>query len=336
MKVLFLLLGNSTVASSRVRGYWVAEELEALGIHCRITSGFNLLSLLKCACLIPFYDCLVLQKRYSKWDYYLLKIAVMLRKKTIVDLDDKYSSKDNEITLKNLARLMKSAYGVTVGSKALMGFVKPYQANSHLLPTSVKLDNYQPVADKPSDTSIVLGWIGNGRHYHEDLINSLKEPLQQVALENDITLKLVGVCGQQDLYDVFDSIPGLKTCFIDALDWADESEIQKAIADFDVGLYPLRDNDFNRYKCGFKALEYMALGIPVISSRVGANIDIISDGVDGILIDDKTTWRMAISALVQDRERRLLMGAAGRAKVMNNYNVKNHALTLSEIIQATN
>ena len=231
---------------------------------------------------------------------------------------------------------MKSAYGVTVGSKALMGFVKPYQANSHLLPTSVKLDNYQPVADKPSDTSIVLGWIGNGRHYHEDLINSLKEPLQQVALENDITLKLVGVCGQQDLYDVFDSIPGLKTCFIDALDWADESEIQKAIADFDVGLYPLRDNDFNRYKCGFKALEYMALGIPVISSRVGANIDIISDGVDGILIDDKTTWRMAISALVQDRERRLLMGAAGRAKVMNNYNVKNHALTLSEIIQATN
>lgn len=333
MKVLFLMLGSPSVASARVRGYWVIEELEALGIRCTPLTGFSFLSLLKCACLIPFFDCLILQKRYGRWDYYLLKLATLLGKKTVIDLDDKYSYSDNQITLNNLVRTMRSATAVTVGSRALLEFANTYQSRSYLLPTSVKLENYQPV-DQKKNSAVVLGWIGNGRAYHIDLIKTLASPLAKAAARYEVTLKLIGACQQRDLYEVFGAIPGLNVQFVDSLRWFDQGEVLRAISDFDIGLYPLTDNDFNRYKCGFKALEYMAMGIPVISSPVGANTYIISDGIDGFLVDDHESWTKSLLTLIEDKELRQSMGDAGRRKVEQKYDVRFHARALANILRA--
>ena len=181
---------------------------------------------------------------------------------------------------------------------------------------------------------MVLGWIGNGRHYHADLVNLLKLPLENATAKHEVTFKLVGACGQQDLYNAFGAIPNLMIEFIDSLDWSDQGEILQAISGFDVGLYPLTDNDFNRYKCGFKALEYMAMGIPVVSSPVGANTEIIDDGVNGFLVDDSASWTNAILALINNRDLRISMGKAGRKKVEQEYDVKNHARLLARLLGA--
>ena len=335
-KILFALLGSPGVASSRVRGYWVIEELNKLGIETTVTEGSSKLSLLKSLALLPSHNCLVLQKRYSRWDYYLLKTASLLGMNTVIDIDDKYSKTDNPKTLKNFTRVLQTASAATLGSKELLDFALQYQSNSHLLPTSVKLANYRPLVRAAERDRVTLGWIGNGRHYHLDLIKTLKNPLANVARDYNITLKLVGVCGQKDLHEEFASIPGLETQFIDSLDWSDESQVFQAMSDFDIGLYPLSDSDFNKFKCGFKALEYMAMAIPVIASPVGSNCYIIDDGVNGFLADREQTWTSAISALVQDQAKRQSMGAAGRKKVESSFNVKEQARLLLKVLDEAN
>jgi len=151
---------------------------------------------------------------------------------------------------------------------------------------------------KQWSSPVCLGWIGNGAHYCRDLIEILKEPLKEIALQHKVRLKLVGVCKQKDLYQEFSNIPGLETTFIDGIDWADPSEVRKAMLDFDIGLYPVLAHDFNLYKCGFKALEYMALGIPVVISPVGANSYVVNKGADGYHANGKKEWVNSLSSLI--------------------------------------
>jgi glycosyltransferase involved in cell wall biosynthesis len=332
LKIVFFLLGSRNKASSRVRGFWVAEELESLGMNCTIVYGEDLGSFFRCLKKLPFADILFIQKRYSRWDYYLVRLAGFLGKKIIFDIDDAYSKTKNDITLHNIIRIMKKASAVTVGSLNLLEFAKQYQANSYLLPTSVKLKNYSLSAEQNYSSKVCLGWIGNGAHYYMDLIKILKEPLVKIASQHKVRFKLVGACGQKELYQAFFNIPGLSITFIDALNWADASEVRKAIQDFDIGLYPVQANDFNSFKCGFKALEYMALGMPVVASPVGANSYIVTNGIDGFLANGKEEWVEALSILISDQMKRKQMGIAGRQKVETQYNISKFVQDLTTIM----
>ncbi|MDO9263421.1 MAG: glycosyltransferase family 4 protein [Desulfosalsimonadaceae bacterium] len=253
-------------------------------------------------------------------------------KRTVFDIDDAYSNVNSPKTLFNIQRIMQKASAVTVGSRSLLEFATQYQVNSHFLPTSIKLENYDLPAPSKQGTEICLGWIGNGAHYYKDLIKILKEPLTEIASRHNIRLKLVGTCGQKELYQAFSNIPGLKTTFIDGVDWGDSSEVRKAMMDFDIGLYPVEANDFNLYKCGFKALEYMALGIPVVASPVGANRYIVTHGSDGYHAEEKETWIDALTALISDAAARKKMGQAGRHKVETQYSIRESAGKLREIM----
>lgn len=321
LKILFFLLGSRNKASSRVRGFWVAEELENIGMSCKIIYGEDRGSYYRCLKKILWCDVLFIQKRYSRWDYYLIRVAEFLGKKTIFDMDDAYSKTKNAITLYNIQRIMKKVSAITVGSLNLLEFVKQYQVNSYLLPTSIKLENYELPKEVDNGPEVCLGWIGNGAHYYMDLIKILKEPLMKIASQYKIRFEIVGACGQKELYQEFSNIPDLKTTFIDELEWQDPSEVRKAMLDFDIGLYPVRANDFNSFKCGFKALEYMALGIPVVASPVGANSDIVTNGIEGFHANGKDAWVEALSLLISDQTTRGKMGRAGRCKVEAQYNI---------------
>jgi len=229
---------------------------------------------------------------------------------------------------------MKNASAVTVGSNNLLEFAKQYQENTYYIPTSIKLENYQLPERKHESAPVCLGWIGNGAHYCRDLIEILKEPLKEIAAQHKIRLKLVGVCKQKVLYQEFANIPGLETIFIDSIDWADPAEVRKAMLDFDIGLYPVHANDFNLYKCGFKALEYMALGIPVVASPVGANSYVVNQDVDGYHANGKKEWVDSLSSLITNQSARKNMGQAGRLKVERQYNISESAKKMARIMAA--
>jgi glycosyltransferase involved in cell wall biosynthesis len=310
MEVLFCLLGSENKASSRVRGFWIAEELEHFGLHCNLRYKHGKLNLLLFALEVLRNDVVIFQKTYSRYHRWLMLFANVIGKRTFLDLDDAPSKARSRETLRNVESMMRMADGVFVGNKNLLEYAKEHQPKSYLIPSSVNLRYYAVAQRKEKGGRVCLGWIGNGAFYKDDLIKILAAPLRKLAERYQLRFKIVGALSVRELYDAFGAIPGLEIDFVDNIDWSNPRAVLEAVRDFDIGLYPLIDNDFNIYKCGFKALEYMATGIPVVSSPVGINADIIRAGEDGLLATSCEEWVNALSELISDAEKRRKMGEA--------------------------
>ena len=317
--VLFLLSGSELKASSRVRGYWVATELQKRGFSCVMQCGQGPLGCIQALAAAWRCKYVIFQKRYSRWDVLLQRVLTALGRKTILDLDDAPSRINHPVTLQHVSQMMRRCSAVTVGCQNLADMVAEQGVSATLIPSCVNLDFYAVPNRAESPERIHLGWIGNGGHYAEDLVQILSEPLRRLAERLPLKLTLVGVGGHQALREHFGAIAGLETRFIDALDWAAPSAVSDVIAEFDLGLYPRLDNEFNHYKCGFKAIEYMATGCPVVASPVGAVSDIVKDGVTGALAVGEDAWIAAIERLAGDSRLRSQWGQEGRKRVESEF-----------------
>ena len=102
--------------------------------------------------------------------------------------------------------------------------------------------------------------------------------------------------------------------------WRPETEVED-LARIDIGVMPLPDGPYERGKCAFKLLQYMALGRPGVASPVGANVEVVTDGVDGLLPATDDAWEAALTKLVQDPALRRDMGIRARATVEAGYSL---------------
>ena len=125
------------------------------------------------------------------------------------------------------------------------------------------------------------------------------------------------------MYDAFGAIKNLEIDFIDHLNWDKDNAISLALSDVDIGVYPLINNDFNSFKCGFKALEYMAMKIPVISSPITVNKGIVLDNVNRFLVSSSQEWIDALDDLITNEEKRNSFGINGFNKIASEYSIKS-------------
>src|SRR5207302_11438733 len=95
---------------------------------------------------------------------------------------------------------------------------------------------------------------------------------------------------------------------------------------------PLPDDPPERGKCGYKLIQYMACGRPVIASPVGANREIVEHGVNGFLADTPGEWINALQSLRRDPALRTRMGHAGRKKVERVYSLQVTAPRLADLL----
>ena len=121
---------------------------------------------------------------------------------------------------------------------------------------------------------------------------------------------------------------------MDSLPWAEATESED-IARLDIGIMPLVDAPFERGKCGYKLIQYMACGLPVVASPVGVNRQIVEHGVNGFLADTPEAWATALRTLCHDPALRARMGAAGRRKVEQQYCLHVTARTWPVVRDAT-
>lgn len=186
------------------------------------------------------------------------------------------------------------------------------------LPTVVDLNRYQ-VVPKPQGAPFTIGWIGSPAT--AKYIRLIQPALSEVCRDGKACVVLVG-SGPVELADVPVAV----------LPWSEDSEVA-SIQGFDVGIMPLPDEPWERGKCGYKLIQYMACGRPVIASPVGVNQQIVEHGVNGFLASGTTDWVKALNELRDNVTLREAMGRAGRSKVEKQYCVQVTAPRLVEIVR---
>ncbi len=115
--------------------------------------------------------------------------------------------------------------------------------------------------------------------------------------------------------------------------WSEATEVADVLA-FDVGIMPLTDEPWERGKCGYKLIQYMACSRPVIASPVGANRQIVDHAVNGFLAGTNQEWRSAFDTLSSAPDLRTRLGQAGRQKVEAHYCTRVTAPRLAAILKS--
>ncbi len=250
----------------------------------------------------------------------LLRLA---KKPIIVDYDDaifhQYDQHKNPLIRrllgKKLIPLLQASDIAFCGNAYLENYVKQYCKRTEIIPTTVDVETYFPLASSPTEKP-VLGWIGSPSTWSycvplADLFTFFVETEQASML-------VVGAGKKQHPFT--------------SRDWVEEREVAD-IQSMDIGIMPLNDDPWARGKCGYKLIQYMACGLPVIASPVGVNAEMVEHGVNGFLATTEAEWRSAIETVLADADLRKRMGQAGRAKVEKHYSTQHTASQVVKRIQ---
>ncbi len=180
-----------------------------------------------------------------------------------------------------------------------------------VIPSVVDTDHYVPAPPRGPSEELVIGWMGTASNF-PSLRLALPSLVRAVEGLPRARLRIVSN-GELPEYVGHPRVEQWR--------WNEAGEL-RALQSFDVGLMPLDDSELTRGKCGFKMIQYMAVGVPVLSSAVGANVDIFEGSRAGLLVRPGDDWGARLLELVDSRERFRELGLAGRAHAVANYSVR--------------
>jgi glycosyltransferase involved in cell wall biosynthesis len=264
-----------------------------------------------------FYDVVVLQRDLTPLPFACLeKIICFLHKKVIFDFDDaiwlNYEKPlQAQLGGKNkIPTILKRVSAVVAGNKNLLDYAERQGTRKTvLIPTVVKMEKAKKRKNK--NALLTLGWIGT-----ESTLSELGELSGTLILllETFPDLKLQIVCNRFDAFQA-------EHKRIEKITWSLEKEAA-FFQHINIGLMPLLETDWNRYKCGAKALLFMAEKIPVVISPVGMNASLIRDGENGFLAQASKEWKEKISHLITDKKLRERLGEMAYKTVSGEYTDK--------------
>ena len=276
------------------------------------------------------YDAVWLEKEAFPW---LPAIAErwLLRGDTplVVDYDDaifhRYDAHRSALVRRvfgdKIDAVMRAAAVVVAGNDYLADRARRAGAGRiEIVPTAVDVDRYAVRELREATTPFTIGWIGTP-HTARYLVD-IAAVLRRLAQARDVRFVFVGCPPGLELGIEYEARP-----------WSEATEVDDLRA-FDVGVMPLRDAPFERGKCGYKLIQYMACGVPVVASPVGVNTTIVRPGTNGYLAATETQWCDALEALRADAARAREMGLRGRALVEAQYSTRAVVARLEGILRA--
>ena len=253
----------------------------------------------------------------------------VFKKKIIYDLDDAIymgaTSSANRMVkfLKcpsKIKKIIELSDHVITCNEYLADYAKKYNSNITVIHTSIDTNKFKPVENTKKER-VVVGWIGS--HSTVAYLESLKDVFYELRKRTGFILKIVGA-GKKGI-----AINGVE---IINVDWSLDKEIDE-FQSLDIGVYPLPDNEWTRGKTGFKTIQYMSVGVPCVVSLVGANKDIVKEGINGYFADTKDEWIEKLLRLIQNKDLRKRIGAEGRKTAVENFSLKGNAPKYLEIIE---
>ena len=209
---------------------------------------------------------------------------------------------------------------VMVGNPYLAEYARQFNQNVSIIPTTIDTDKYKPVNIEDSSGPIVIGWTGS--HSTVQHLDTLRSALAKLAQRESIRLRVIGTPNYQ--------IEGVE---FETIMWRSETEVEDLSA-VDIGIMPLPDDNWARGKCGAKALQFMAMGIPTVCSPVGVNTDIIQDNENGLIANSEDEWIEKLSLLIRSRELRARLGKAGRQTIEQRFSAAVQAPRVHEVLES--
>ncbi|MFD3002088.1 glycosyltransferase family 4 protein [Pontibacter toksunensis] len=287
-----------------------------------LVSGFTsrLLLLFK----LPLYDFIFIHREATPvglpWFEWLA--AKAFRKKIIFDFDDAIwlpnTTSENNWAAKlkwhhKTGSICRWSHKISSGNGYLRNYALKYNPEVVLLPSVLDTENHYNEQKKQHTQEVVIGWIGS--HSTVPYLQLLEPVLQR--LEQQYKFKL---------YVIADKAPQLQLKSLEFKVWQKETEVQELLQ-FNIGLMPLPETEWAKGKCAFKALQYMALGIPAVVSGVGANVQAVVHGTSGYICTTEQEWYKHLETLFLNPEMRSSMGGAGQAWVRQHYSLQAHRQT---------
>ena len=257
----------------------------------------------------------ILRKLLLPWKQKLIRRFV---KKLVFEYDDsimyrssRWSNQYSGTRRSRFEKMVKTCDLIIAGNQFLKKEALKYvnEEKIHVIPTVVDSDRYGPKDYDLRKNDVVLGWLGSRGtlHYLKTLLPVFEEIGKRFPF---VQLKIV--CN--DFFDV----PHIKVI---KKEWSEADEVAD-LRGFDIGLGPSTDDVWTRGKCGLKLVQYLAVGVPVICSPVGANREIVSDGEVGLWASDTREWIEKLSLLIDKPELRKEMGIKGRERIRKRYSLQ--------------
>lgn len=218
-------------------------------------------------------------------------------------------------------RVMRSADLVVAGNQYLADHAWSVGArNVAIVPTVVDTDRFAPSSISHSDRPFTVGWIGSPAS--TGYLDMVRPVLTRLARDETCRVVLVGATEGWG-----NDLPA------ELRRWSEDSEVAD-VQSFDVGISPLADGSIEQGKCGYKTLQYMACGRPVVVSPVGVHLDLVEAGKTGFFAESVDEWMDRILLLRGDPKLRSEMGAAARQFVVDKYSVHVWAPVLADCLAA--
>jgi len=210
---------------------------------------------------------------------------------------------------------MRRAALVLAGSSYLAGRASEVNANVECVPTVVPATTWTPISDRLDGGMLHspprIGWVGSHSTAHQlELVAPALRRLRAEGLELDIR-----IVGAPDDF----VLEGLE---LDVAPWRVEDEIRE-FQEIDIGLAPMHSEPVYEGKCGFKQLQYMAVGAPCVSSWVGGARDFVVDGENALVARDEGDWYRHIRALLEQKPLRRRLARGGRTLIETQYCIEH-------------
>jgi glycosyltransferase involved in cell wall biosynthesis len=277
------------------------------------------------------FDAVWVEKECLPWLPAWLEFGLLPRScKLIADYDDalfhRYDQHRSALVRQLLGSkidaVMRRASVVTAGSSYLAQRARDAGARRvEIIPTVVDLTRYPLEARRVTDDAeCVIGWIGSPNTF--SFLAPAMSALRTVATRPGVRCVAIGARKDQVAGTPFEAVA-----------WTEPTEAAQ-LRRIDIGIMPLPDEPWHRGKCGYKLIQYMACGLPVVASPVGVNTEIVTPGENGELAASQEQWVAALEHLILNAELRRRMGAAGRKRVEWWYSLECQAPRLVGMLQA--